>query len=148
MNYDIFLRISCTADHGYHAKDAKRRLQDLCKFLAIPIPFENRMQGAKAVDDKTAQTNLCLRMPNRISEPYNELRPKRYDSGLITAKGENESIQKCSLAMVEQLVLEGWLDRKTTNNNIVEELTLKKMQDKFKDEIALIDPTDRLRNSH
>ena len=120
--------------YGYHAKDAKRRLQDLCKFLAIPIPFENKMQGAKAVDDKTAQTNLSLRLPVRRSKSE-EIRPLTLESGLTTAKGENESIQKCSLAMVKQLVDHGWLEAKTTNNNIVEELTLKKMNIKFKDDI-------------
>ena len=135
---------------GYGEKEAKRRLQDLCKFLSIPIPYENMMLGSQQCTDKRAKCCLTLYMPaapekmkklgnmrnlpstsgnNQNQTPINVYTSEAY------AKGEQEAIQKVSLDIIRQLVADGWLLSKSEQLRIEPELNLSFMRKYFSDDI-------------
>merc|ERR1712050_232787 len=106
--------------------------QDLCKFLAIPIKYEQHMIGAQKVNDKTAECSLSLTLPARKSK--GETDGMDFDTSAV-AKGEKEAVQLTSIKMVKELVLKGWVEPKNHADNAVEELNLKKMKERFKNDI-------------
>ena len=100
-------------------KEAKRKMQDLCKFLCVPINFQNRMLGAQAVTDKTAKCELQLAMPQARRRNGKDHSTERFPifKAEASAKGEQEAIQKCSESMVKKLVDSNWLLSKSDSVN-------------------------------
>lgn len=97
----------------FNAKEAKRNLQDLCKFLAIPLMFEYEMLGSSTVDDKSAHCKLTLTMPPMHPHPF----PVTYFAE-ASEKGEQESIQQVSKKIVKKLIHAGWMEPKESHTDL------------------------------
>ena len=115
----LFRKLMGETCPDYTEKEAKRKMQDLCKFLCVPINFQNRMLGSQKSTDKTAKCELQLAMPQARRRNSKDHSLERFPifRAEASAKGEQEAIQRCSEIMVKLLVDSNWLLSKTESVN-------------------------------